>query len=264
MKNVEIKATVSYEHQQAIRDRIVGYHGAIFKGTDNQKDTYFKVPHGRLKVREGNIEKYLVQYFRPDQGGPKLSKCEIVPCPNPEATARALEKALGILTVVEKSRDIFYIGNVKIHLDHVQSLGFFVEIEAQDYDDTKDEDGLRSQCQALMADIKLRDEQLIVSSYSDMMIGRGECGFDKPWVGKCTNPKLQGSSRCKEHQEKCFKCGREADTHCDSSVFGLMCGTPVCLYHKYDHNHGAVDPELVTQVIEPYKEKLRAEGWKGD
>ncbi len=73
--NIELKARTMRA------DRIRGYllqHGADFKGIDQQTDTYFNVPRGRLKLREGNIENTLIYYERPDQSAPKQSDCTLI------------------------------------------------------------------------------------------------------------------------------------------------------------------------------------------
>jgi len=73
--NVEIKARC--KDAGPVRDYLVS-NGAILKGTDHQTDTYFNVPNGRLKLREGNIENNLIFYERPDQAGPKQSAFQLV------------------------------------------------------------------------------------------------------------------------------------------------------------------------------------------
>src|SRR3989338_4175717 len=68
--NIEIKARST--NQDQIRAFFLK-NGADFKGTDHQIDTYFKVENGRLKLREGNIENFLVFYEREDKEEPKQS-----------------------------------------------------------------------------------------------------------------------------------------------------------------------------------------------
>ncbi len=65
---IEIKAHCA--DPQAIRE-ILHSRNATFRGVDRQTDTYFKVAHGRLKLREGQIENYLVYYERENQAGPR-------------------------------------------------------------------------------------------------------------------------------------------------------------------------------------------------
>jgi adenylate cyclase class 2 len=156
--NVEIKARC--HSPQTIRD-LLRARRADFRGTDRQIDTYFKVPHGRLKLREGNIENALIYYEREDQKGPKRSTVTLAPT-NPGTPLKALlTRALGVLVVVEKRRDIYFIDNVKFHLDEVEGLGTFVEIEAIDYDGTIGSEMLQAQCHQFLSSFNIQPNQLI-------------------------------------------------------------------------------------------------------
>ncbi len=117
MINVEIKAKCTQPHQAAVRHLLRLQEGLIVHQPDQQIDTYFNVPNGRLKLRESKAENYLIQYNRPDQGGPKVSKYHLVPVTEAIKLKAALTAALGVKTVVDKTREIYYIGNVKFHLD---------------------------------------------------------------------------------------------------------------------------------------------------
>jgi predicted adenylyl cyclase CyaB len=129
--NVEIKARCS--NQDKIRD-ILRQHKAEFKGVDHQIDTYFKARNGRLKLREGNIENFLVFYQREDKLGPKQSDI-ILYKTDPESTLKSmLIASIGVLAVVDKQREIYFIDNIKFHVDQVKGLGQFIEIEAIDKD----------------------------------------------------------------------------------------------------------------------------------
>jgi predicted adenylyl cyclase CyaB len=169
MLNVEIKARCAKELHAEFEKTVLG-RGGEFHGCDHQIDTYFNVPMGRLKLREGNIENFLVQYSRPDQAGPKISQFRLVKNPKDSGLKEALTAALGVLAVVDKWRDIYWIGNVKIHFDSVDSLGTFVEIEAQDKDGTMTVDRLREQTDELIAAFGIKPEDLISESYSDMIL----------------------------------------------------------------------------------------------
>ena len=146
--------------------------GARYIGEDHQIDTYFNVPAGRLKLREGNIERTLIFYQRPDQAGPKLSNVSLYPVQagTSRLLRKLLEAALGIKVVVDKRRHIYFIDNVKIHLDHVKGLGTFIEVEAIDQNGTMSLTQLREQCDALLAKFEVQDADLITHSYSDMLL----------------------------------------------------------------------------------------------
>ncbi len=167
IQNIEIKARTS--NQDAIRQLLIEHH-AEAKGTDHQVDTYFRVANGRLKLREGNIENNLIHYRRENQEGPKLSDITLYPCKPDSPLKELLTKALGVLTVVEKKREIYFIDNVKFHLDTVATLGGFVEIEAIDDDGSIGRDQLRKQCEYFMSLFGIAKEDLISSSYSDMLL----------------------------------------------------------------------------------------------
>jgi len=167
--NIEIKAKSA--NQDEIRG-ILKSRNADFRGIDHQIDTYFNVPFGRLKLREGNIENHLIQYDREDKDGPKQSNVLLYKS-TPDSTLKdLLNKSLGILVIVDKQREIYFIDNVKFHLDHVQGLGTFVEIEAIDYDGSIGRDRLLEQCNQYLELFKVSQEDLVSVSYSDLLLRR--------------------------------------------------------------------------------------------
>lgn len=165
--NIEIKARCDNPDQ--IRS-VLEKHNADYKGTDHQVDTYFHVPDGRLKLRRGTIENNLIFYKRTNQKGPKSSTINLVPAEHPEKLHTLLDTALGTKVVVDKEREIYFIKNVKFHIDRVQDLGSFVEIEAIDEDGSIGEDKLHEQCQKYLQLFNISEEQLIAKSYSDLLI----------------------------------------------------------------------------------------------
>ncbi len=166
--NVEIKARCS--NRDKIRNYLIS-NGAELKGTDRQTDTYFNVPIGRLKLREGNIENNLIFYERPDQTGPKQSAFQLVKVPDAAGLKKALASANGIKIVVEKIREIYYIGPVKFHIDEVPGLGFFVEIEAGNINAPElDAKRLKEQCEFYLAAFGIEEKDLIDVSYSDLLL----------------------------------------------------------------------------------------------
>ena len=164
--NIEIKAQTDRidEIRQILRD-----HNALEKGTDHQIDTYFYALNGRLKLREGNIENSLIHYQRPDQAGPKTSEVTLYRSQDTETLKTLLSNAFGVWKKVMKAREIFFIENVKFHLDTVKELGTFVEIEAIDKDGTIGKEKLIQQCQHYMELFQIQDEDLLEKSYSDMI-----------------------------------------------------------------------------------------------
>lgn len=166
--NIEIKAKCF--HPEKVEAFLLAA-GAQFVGLDHQKDTYFQVPRGRLKLRQGNIEQSLIFYNRPDQEGPKQSDFFLSKITEGPAMEALLSNALGVKVVVDKFRKIFYINNVKFHLDEVPGLGSFVEIEAGNLaDSAKTIEDLSNQCNYYMKAFDISEEDLIHNSYSDMLL----------------------------------------------------------------------------------------------
>ena len=163
--NVEIKARCGNPEgvRSALRSR-----NARFAGTDHQVDTYFRVPEGRLKLRQGNIENSLIAYRRPDQAGPKTSDVVLALVTNGDELRAVLDRALGVLVSVDKQREIYYVDNVKVHIDQVEGLGGFVEIEA--CGKPGEEVKLRAQCGEYMELFEIREEDLLGRSYSDLLL----------------------------------------------------------------------------------------------
>jgi predicted adenylyl cyclase CyaB len=168
--NVEIKARLS--NPSYVRNILVD-NNADFKGIDHQTDTYFNVDRGRLKLREGNIENNLIHYLRENKAGPKQSKITLFKSEPNSGLKELLINALGILTVVEKQREIFFIDNVKFHIDSVKGLGAFIEIEAIDKDGTIGIEKLEKQCKIYLDRFKIQTSDFIASSYSDLLIEKG-------------------------------------------------------------------------------------------
>lgn len=165
--NVEIKAWCkSPEHVRGILES----RNADFKGLDHQIDTYFCSPTGRLKLREGNIENSLIFYERENKEGPKDSKVVLYEHKNDPKLKELLTKALGVLVVVDKQREIYFIKNVKFHLDEVKDLGKFVEIEAIDKEGIIGKPRLQERCEFYMRLCGISEKDLISESYSDMLL----------------------------------------------------------------------------------------------
>ncbi|NRB62663.1 MAG: class IV adenylate cyclase [Saprospiraceae bacterium] len=165
--NVEIKAQCADpSHIREILER----EGAKSVGLDHQVDTYFDIENGRLKLRQGNIENSLIHYKRPNLAGPKKSEVTLHPTqPDANSLKEVLTRALGIFITVDKKREIYFIENVKFHLDSVKGLGYFVEIEAIDQDGTLGVDYLHEQCARFMDLFSITPDQLIDKSYSDLL-----------------------------------------------------------------------------------------------
>src|SRR5580765_2322740 len=156
--NVEIKARTN--NSSAIRNYLLN-NGAEFKGLDEQTDTYFNIDNGRLKLRQGKIENNLIYYNRPDQAGPKQSDFDLLKVKDGDSLRDLLEKAIGIKVVVRKKREIYNIQNVKFHLDFLDDLGEFVEIEAGNKIHPIETSKLHEQCAYYMRAFGIEEKDLL-------------------------------------------------------------------------------------------------------
>ncbi|NCU05880.1 MAG: class IV adenylate cyclase [Chitinophagaceae bacterium] len=167
-KNIEIKARCA---DAAFIRAYLQEKQARFIGIDEQTDTYFNVSEGRLKLRQGPIENALIWYNRENKAGPKLSEVQLFPVPaNSEILKQQLSSSIGIKVVVKKKRAIYFIGNVKFHIDEVEGLGSFVEIEAIDADGSLGLEKINEQCHYFLQQFQLSEADLLTHSYSDLLL----------------------------------------------------------------------------------------------
>ncbi len=167
-QNIEIKARCA--DASFIRQFLID-HMAEFKGTDLQTDTYFKVGNGRLKLRQGTIENSLIFYERQNIAGPKMSQVNLFQVNHDsDMLKQILTNASGIKVVVKKKREIWFIDNVKFHIDEVEGLGSFVEIEAIDKDGHLGLEKIKEQCDHYLHQFNITEENLLTHSYSDLLM----------------------------------------------------------------------------------------------
>ena len=167
--NIEFKAK---SNNIDAAEKILLQHNPIFIGEDHQQDTYFNVPNGRMKLREGNIENALIHYVRENTAGSKSSKILLYKHQPDENLKAILTTALGIKTVVDKKRKIYFIENVKFHFDTLQTLGNFIEVEAIDKDGSIGREKLQQQCDFYASLFNIKQEDFMAISYSDMMLAK--------------------------------------------------------------------------------------------
>lgn len=165
--NIEFKARSA---DVIAAENILLQHNPLFIGEDHQIDTYFNVPNGRLKLREGSIENALIHYERENTAGSKSSQVLLYQHQPDETLKAALTKALGIKAVVDKRRKIYFIENVKFHFDTVENLGTFIEVEAIDKDDSIGRGKLQEQCDYYAALLQVGKDDFMAVSYSDMIM----------------------------------------------------------------------------------------------
>jgi predicted adenylyl cyclase CyaB len=141
--------------------------GAVLHATLFQSDTYFHVPHGRLKLRRIDATSAeLIQYERPDTKGDRWSSYTRLPVEDPDALERALGQTLGIRCAVKKSRTVYLYRTARIHVDDVAGLGSFLEFEVVE---TAPEEAA-----ALMQELRhafsVNENDVIAGSYGDMVL----------------------------------------------------------------------------------------------
>ncbi len=168
-RNVEIKARV--RDAEALRERIAAVAG---DPTDvfEQLDTFYITPRGRLKLRVLAPDRCeLIQYTRADDASAKVSTYDIVRSDDPTAFSRILESALPIRGVVTKRRYLYLIGTTRIHLDEVEELGTFIELEVVLSPGETEEDGKRIAAD-LMTKLGIATGDLVSGAYIDLQEGR--------------------------------------------------------------------------------------------
>jgi predicted adenylyl cyclase CyaB len=168
-RNIELKARDPDPARslQASLDRGAEDHGWL-----QQLDTYFKVPRGRLKLREQDGAAELIYYERSDEAIERESNYRIAPVEDPDGLKDALGSALGILVAVEKSRRLLLWRNVRIHLDQVGGLGSFIELEAVAEPDS-DLSGEYRNVAELREALGITDERILAVGYSDELLRVG-------------------------------------------------------------------------------------------
>jgi adenylate cyclase class IV len=174
--NVEWKAKArDPNRQQTLAARLADGPSEILE----QVDTFFPVPHGYLKLRQFSVERgELIHYFRPVQFGPKLSKYSLVPTDQPGALRDCLVQALGMLGEVRKRRTVFIVGQSRIHLDEVERLGNFLEVEVVLHAEQIVAEGERI-ATALRRDLEVQEEDLIDVAYIELLRADGARSAEK-------------------------------------------------------------------------------------
>lgn len=138
--------------------------GAEFIGTDHQTDHYFETERGKLKWRQGTIENLITHYERIHEGGLERTivyRYDVNPGPEAVAELQQRYKPVGI---VKKKRSIFWLANVKIHLDTVDQDSF-IELEAIDRENQFTAAQLQARCRHVQHLIGISDQDIIPTGY---------------------------------------------------------------------------------------------------
>jgi adenylate cyclase class 2 len=165
-QNIEFKA--KGPGHQLLRSRAQEL-GAELQGILHQHDTYFKVSQGRKKIRKiAGSHSELITYFRSDARQARQSTYHVKRLIFPEITKFMLKMRHGTLAEVVKQRELWLWKSVRIHLDKVEGLGEFMELEAVVSNAGSLEEA-QSQCHAVMDKLEITEADMIASSYCDML-----------------------------------------------------------------------------------------------
>jgi predicted adenylyl cyclase CyaB len=133
-----------------------------------QEDIFFNTPKGRLKLRVLADHAQLIYYTRPNQEGPKRSDYHITRSTDPQNLKRVLELAYGIRGIVKKTRYLYLVGQTRVHLDDVEGLGQFMELEVVMADGQSDAEG-QAIAEGLMSALGVERGDLIDGAYMDLL-----------------------------------------------------------------------------------------------
>jgi homotetrameric cytidine deaminase len=168
-RNVELKAR---DHDPEATLAAALAHGAVDHGVRTQVDTYFAAREGRLKLREEGEAATLIAYARADEAVARTSAYHLVAVPDGPALAAALDAALGTVVVVEKFRRLLLWEDVRIHLDAVEGLGTWVELEAVALDGSDLSDEHRKVAE-LRAVLEIEDDDVVATGYAALLLEGG-------------------------------------------------------------------------------------------
>jgi predicted adenylyl cyclase CyaB len=164
--NIEIKARVkNFDKLRESVEKISDSPGIPIP----QEDTFFNVAQGRLKLRIlAPDEGQLIFYKRLDRSGPKRSDYLIATTSNPQALKDVLAACYGIRGMVRKQRLLYLIGNTRIHLDQVEGLGTFIELEVVLTPNQNDKEG-QAIANEWMTKLGIHEKSLVQEAYIDLL-----------------------------------------------------------------------------------------------
>ena len=165
-RNIEIKARIKNIAGLTVKVAELADKGPV---EIYQDDAFFACPNGRLKLRTFSAtDAELIFYRRPDQTGPKESVYSIAPVAAPEKIREVLSQAYGQTGQVRKHRTLFLIGRTRVHLDRVEGLGDFVELEVVLAENEPVENGVTI-AQQLLEMLGIPLDNLIEGAYVDLL-----------------------------------------------------------------------------------------------
>lgn len=166
-RNIEIKASIERIDDLLPKALAIADQGPV---EIEQDDTFFRCDAGRLKLRIFSPSAgELIFYRRADQQGPKESFYQLTPTHEPDRLRETLSLAWGQIGRVQKKRTLLLVGRTRIHLDRVQGLGHFLELEVVLEEDEPLEAGMQ-EANDLMAQLGVEPSRLIEGAYLDLLL----------------------------------------------------------------------------------------------
>ena len=164
--NIEIKARLhDPDRLRGLVEKLCDAPGEVLF----QEDTFFHAPRGRLKLRTLAPDRgQLIYYEREDDSGPKPSNYDIYPTSAPDSLKTVLSAGLGVRGVVRKRRLVYLAGNTRIHLDEVEGLGSFLELEVVLSPGESLEAGVATATE-LVTKLGIPESDLIQTAYIDLL-----------------------------------------------------------------------------------------------
>lgn len=165
-QNIELKARANaFAQQQDVAAQLAQDEAQIIE----QRDTFYKVDVGRLKLRRfADDTAELIYYRRDDSTGPTLSEYVISKALDPDSLHEILNRAYGVIAQVNKCRLLYLVGRTRLHFDVVESLGEFIELEVvlEEFDTLKEG---QNEANNLMNALNIKTEDLIDVAYADLI-----------------------------------------------------------------------------------------------
>jgi len=165
--NIEIKAVI---HDWDRTCKIAASLSEVPLEILNQEDTFFHCTTGRLKLRQFSSQHgELIAYQREDLAGTKSSRYLITKTTEPETLRQALADSLGVIGMVKKQRHLYLHGQTRVHLDKVEGLGTFLELEVVMRPDQPSAEG-EQMARELMDKLEIGQDDLLAGAYMDFIL----------------------------------------------------------------------------------------------
>ena len=181
--NIEIKAVLE---NRAAAEKIAIRLSDTGPETIRQEDTFFRCDGARLKLRILAPDRgELIRYERPDVADARCSRYLIARTSDPDRLKEILSETLGVAGMVKKTRTLYLIGQTRVHIDEVERLGTFLELEVV-LREGQTEAEAKTIAENLMAELGIDKRQLLPDAYVDLMRRTRSAKRPNPDVGEST------------------------------------------------------------------------------